>query len=189
VVTADHPIQRRSYARMLVASGGMNAVALVCAVSGLAYGAGSKPRMPDLLIILTYGILICPYFLSREVSLEGRPRSADEQQDLGLFIPFLLFIIAVIVVVLLTLLSGIPFDRWVGSPSFIEGLALSLILSVCPFAYLFFRTGYLLRLSPDSANRERLFKNKVLLPALATCLVSFSFGWGINNRVLAFDVM
>jgi hypothetical protein len=138
-----------------------------------------------------YALLIYPYFLSRETSVEGRPRSPEELWDLAQFNPTLLFTVFVGLVFFWSAWSGISKEQWLGHKSLFwtDGLACLLFLGVAPFIYLFFRTQQALRESPESLERERLFKNKVLLPALATCLVSFSLGWAVSNPTSALICM
>jgi 4-hydroxybenzoate polyprenyltransferase len=160
-------------------------VALACAITGLAYGTGALPAASDIEYVVAYGFLIYPYFVSRELSLEGIPRPPDQQRDLGLFVPFVLFcfIAALVVLWVGNEWQPISISRWLGSSTIFQGLAFLLIVAVLPFAYLFVRTQIQIR-SAGTAERERLFKNKVLFPALATCLVSFSLGWATTNQSL-----
>jgi len=181
---ASHaPHHPRSLARLIVASAGLMFVAFICAVAGLAYGTGRKPNLAEVMYAFEYALLLYPYFFSREASVEGPPRSDNELWDKARVLPGIMFIGIAVLVVALIPWTSFPAHQWFGKPSslYMNGLCGMLLLAISPFIYLFLRTQHLLGRNPTRNNPERLFKNKVLLPALATCLVSFSFGWTIDH--------
>jgi 4-hydroxybenzoate polyprenyltransferase len=163
----------------------MALVALVCAASGLIYGSGklffgsgSPPEIQHWLYIFAFFGLLLPYFFNREASVEEPQLSRLEQSNNTFYA--IVFTVFASVTIALTL-------AWVGT-TWHEGIRLAglLILAVLSFWYLGLRSHYLLNYGGELARNERLFTNKVLLPAFATCLVSFSFGWSMVNQDWAF---
>lgn len=180
--------QQRTLFQLSVASIGMTFVAFVCAISGLFYGIGDRPHWALTFYVLEFGFLVFPYFFDRESSVEEPPNSNSTN---ALFFSVVVFVLLVGQTLLTIRWLDVPYTRIVGTASglFADGLIGLMILALLPFIYLAVRTHWLISLSSASARHERFFKNKVLLPAFATCLVSFSFGWSINHPHLTLVCM
>lgn len=170
----------RSLRQLNIASAGMAIVALVCAASGLAYGsgklfygAGHVPQGKDLLYVIAFVLLTSPYYFYREAFVE-EPDLSDFVKSNNTFFAFVIAGTFAIIVLLLLALDGIRYS---------EAVHLTILMGITlfPFSYLGFRSIIELKKGGELARTERLFKNKVLLPAFATCLVSFAFGWSITN--------
>jgi len=173
--------QPRSLIELIVASFGMAFVALVCASSGLLYGSGKLiygtgevPQLEHWLTVLGFFSLVLPYFFYREATVEEPQLSARDRSN-NTFTAVTLTILFSIISILGVPSAGIDWHR---------GLYLFslMLLALLPFSYLGLRSNHLLRLGETAAHNERRFRNKVLLPAFATCLVSFSFGWSIAGH-------
>src|ERR1700730_364195 len=170
---ANNP-QPRSQAQLFIGSAGMALVALVCAASGLVYGSaklfygpGTAPDPKQWLFVLFFWGLVIPYFFNREASVE-EPQLSPLERSNNIFVAILVAFFVCILIALALYGEGISWE---------EGtrLALQLGLAVPPFWYLGARSTTLVNHNGQVARNERLFKNKVLLPAFATCLISFSF--------------
>jgi 4-hydroxybenzoate polyprenyltransferase len=164
--------------RSLVSASGMAIVALVCALCGLTYGLNRLPSSADLVAIIyvvSYAFLVYPYFYSRYATLEGEPLSKENLNLKGRFIPSLLFVIFALVVLVAFLclsLFRLADSPWHDTPL--------LLLAISPFVALGIGTQQTLKRGADIGN-QRTFQRKVFLPAFATCLMSFSFGWALTH--------
>jgi hypothetical protein len=178
----------RSMFQLLIDSIGMTFVAVLCAITGLVHGDGGWPSLEQVHTVLLYGILVAPYFYNREASVEDNA-SAQDRNDKAVFFPVVAF-------VLLAIFSGwigwekvAPHRMWGTSANvYMDGLVAATVFALAPFAFLATTAHIMLGRGDDSAAKERLFKNKVLLPAFATCLVSFSYGWALSQPNLSAGV-
>ncbi|HEX3810317.1 MAG TPA: hypothetical protein VHW02_11535 [Rhizomicrobium sp.] len=153
----------------------MSVAAAFCAAAGLTFGVpeGMNPFDGSHLWGLTaYALLTFPYFYSRYLSLEG-PSQEDNRVDATIFIP-LLFLVIALMSIWFTRDYLFQFSGW-------KFVALALSIAGGTFFYLWARMYYRLTLGDDVATEERLFKNRVLIPAFSTCLVSFTYGWILAN--------
>jgi 4-hydroxybenzoate polyprenyltransferase len=181
MISASATDEGLSLPRIFVSAGGMFFVALICACSGFVFGLGgnmvSSYESTKGIFVLGYAALVFPYFYSRYASVEGPPPSQRKLLEAAQFVPAILFLPATAFFAAITWIIT-PYEQW---RVFIGLLALAL----GPFVYLCGEMlWHLTRKGPDAvtiAVQERYFKNKVLLPAFATCLVSFSFGWSLNH--------
>jgi 4-hydroxybenzoate polyprenyltransferase len=143
---------------------------------------GLRSVQIDWSYLLGFAVLIWPYFVSREASVEGPPESsADQAFDRAFFIPLVIFVIIASFEYFIAQRSIDP-ARLYGTRAAlgVDGLLFLFFVTLLPFVYLGARTYALLKLTAR-AEEERRFKNKVLLPAVATCLISFSFGWALSE--------
>jgi 4-hydroxybenzoate polyprenyltransferase len=177
--------QPRSLLHLNIASAGMAIVALVCVCSGLVYGSGKLfygsghvPSTKEVLYVLVFFLLSAPYFFYREAFVEEPDLPAFERSNNTFFALVASGFLAVIVLLLLAL-KGLSIDETVH-------LVILMVISLVPFGYIGTRSLLQLRKGGAAARSERLFKNKVLLPAFATCLVSFSLGWAVANPESAY---
>lgn len=175
---------QHSQSRAFYSSAGGTIVALVFAISGFLYGINRTivlQDVPKLILILSYASLIFVYLYCRYAALEGPIPNAEQLRRWVKFLPRLLAIgLAIwLLVIFPVALFLIPRTDWVAfiSPQ---------IFSLCPFAYLGVRMYLNVRKGGKYIDQERMFKNKVLLPAFATCLVSFTFGWTLVNPAIPF---
>jgi 4-hydroxybenzoate polyprenyltransferase len=172
VATQDEELPQRRY---FVSSFGMAVVAFVCGLSGAAFGLGRGPYRQDAAIaifVFLYAILISPYLFSRCSLLEGGPGSRRRISD-GRFVPLVVFVALLPGVVLLIAWQRDNLRDW-------HRLLLLLMIALVAFFYLWIRMMRNLR--PNGpARSERMFKSKVLLPAFAICLASFSYGWLLSR--------
>jgi 4-hydroxybenzoate polyprenyltransferase len=172
--------QPRSIPQLNTAAVGMAIVALVCASSGLVYGSGKLlygsgeiPNPQQILYVVAFYLLTIPYFFYREAFVEEPAYSARDQSNNTFMVFFFAGLLAIIVLLLLALTGIHP--REAIHLTFLMGI------SLFSFGYIGLRSHFQLKKGGAAARTERLFKNKVLLPAFATCLVSFSFGWSIAH--------
>jgi hypothetical protein len=153
----------------------MASVALVCSAAGLVYGSGKLfygegevPQLNQILYVLAFSLLSAFYFYYREAFVEEIELSSHRKNTSyhGWEVAILLALVAIIIL-------------------FVRGVHLNevivLVIALIPFGYLEGRSFVQLRKGSETALAERRFKNKVLLPAFATCLVSFSFGWAVTG--------
>ena len=168
VSTGDH-----SQTKIFFSSGGLTIVALVCALSGFLLAFNQPISAIDrskILLILFYVALIFPYLYSRYAALEGRTLTPEELSNSARFVPLVLAISLLIIFFLTVLFPIIPAaQRW--------NLVSAELVALCPFAYLGIRMYQRVEGNGSRAIQERQFKNKILIPAFAICLISFAFGW------------
>jgi len=174
------PREPRNLFQLNIASAGMAIVALVCVSSGLVYGSGKLfygsghvPSTKEALYAVVFFLLSAPYFFYREAFVEEPDLPARERSN-NTFFAIVIAIFLAIIVSLLLALKGVSIHE-------ATHLIVLMAMSLLPFVYIGTRSFVQLKRGGAAARSERVFKNKVLLPAFATCLVSFSFGWAIAN--------
>jgi 4-hydroxybenzoate polyprenyltransferase len=176
--------KRPSLAQILASSGGLAVVALFCAMSGFLFGANRplvfRQDLPALGIILAYGFLIFPYFYSRFAALEGRVPTPQELSDSSRTFPLTLEA-CFLAIVTLAVIAFLPAAQWT--------LLTPLAIALLPFAHLGVRMYWYASRGDEGQKQERRFKSKILLPAFATCLVSFSLGYTLAHPVFPFISM
>jgi len=185
MATSEPGITDLPLPRYFISSFGMAAVALVCAASGLAFGLnrGVFPfglnggvyvhDTTPVFFVLAFPVLIFPYLFSRCALLEGGPKTPTQKIN-AWFVSLLLFSPLIVIALLVIPLVIVPTNQWLKA-------ATPLAIALLTFVYLWIRMLWNLRPKNPNANNERLFKNKVLLPAFAICLVSFSYGWMLSQ--------
>lgn len=167
---------KRTTFELLTSSTGFSLVALVCAYAGYVAVAGEGFKSADLVIIFLYVLTLLPYFFFREGVLEQRldkdeklSRTSEVQSTL---------LIGVLLLVIVGLAVGLILQ-----PNTSTDLVLLLFsIGWLPFIYLAIRT-YKAVSHVEQLEEEYLFQNRVLFPALATCLIPFSFGWALRGNV------
>jgi 4-hydroxybenzoate polyprenyltransferase len=177
----------RSLPQLALAAVGMTVVAFVCALAGLFYGFRQLPPFGLIFYVGWFGLLVFPYYFSREGSVEEPLHSTRDRKN-NIFVPLVIFtLVAALAISVAKNLSVTESELW--GKHVYDGLIFLMVMALAPFWYIGIHTLWLLNKSEEAARHERAFKNKVLLPAFATCLVSFNFGWTISHPRVAWWTM
>jgi 4-hydroxybenzoate polyprenyltransferase len=172
-------------------------VGVFCSVCGyaLSWSHGSKNSTPNLDATLVLrgidnGMLFAAglYFLSlyifiyvREFSLESPALNGAASEDERvaehnrLKAPKQGVLIIVAVAVL-----GIVFGSILATFELVTKATAYFIAAIVPMAYLLFRTGRQLNDESTRDSSALAFSNRILFPAMTTCMSSFLFGWFVN---------
>lgn len=177
----------RTLPQLTLAAVGMAFVAFVCALAGLFYGFREIPPLGLIFYVCWFGALVFPYFLSREGSVEEPLHSTRDRKN-NIFFPLVIFFFVAALAISVSRNVHITEDELWGKHVY-DGLVFLMVMALVPFWYVGIHTLVRLQKSEEAARHERAFKNKVLLPAFATCLVSFNFGWTISHPRVAWWTM
>ncbi len=173
--------------KLLVSSFAFLLVALLTAIAGysLAYPNFSIKTLKyqDIFIIITYILLLWPYYASRQGLLERHLQDAKKTIDedaikYGLSIPGYLFILVAVI-------AFFTFDKFYTPSKYNfygewQDVIINLFLALIPF--LFVTLSSLQRLSSNNYDKAFEFSERVLFPALCTGIVPFAFGWSVAHQ-------
>lgn len=186
----ENPVEATVGKRLLDTVGYL-AVAFLCTITGYSLSSSGgiivNGVVPiEVVPILCYIFILSAYFYSREALLERKsPKYSKALESDGLHLPLIFFILItslsfLLLYVFYTPKANVIFNGWMD-------ICLAISISVVPFVFLWLNSFN--KVKKGQFQEAYRFQDKVLFPAIYTCLISFSFGWALHGEQLNINLL